>query len=174
MGGTWFRLSWVGAEDSRWLLAGLILIGVTCDHTLPPQVGGISALSSLLKGLPESLYKQYSYELPHINSGAQLFHSAFFQSLVSLATNLELDTLETCRDSVKWQWFSQYCLASRMCRSLQYRRPLPLPVARGIKEKVTLLKLPDEEDDEKYLNSKVFGLEHDQQLILWLQRFELV
>ena len=134
------------------------------------QVGGSSALSSLLKGLPESLYKQYSYELPHINSGAQLFHSPFFQSLVSLAANLELDTLDTCRDSVKWQWFSQYCMAARMCRSLQYHHTLPTPVTRGIKEKVMLLKHPDEPDDEQYLNPKVFGMEQDQQLILWLQR----
>jgi E3 ubiquitin-protein ligase HERC2 len=135
------------------------------------QAGGVTALSSLLKGLPDILYKQYSYELPHINSGTQLFHSSFFQSLVSLACNLELDTLETCRDSVKWQWFSQYCMAARMCHSLQFSHPLPPPVARAIKEKVALLKLPEEEDHAQYLSSKIFGMDQDHQLILWLQRY---
>lgn len=134
------------------------------------QAGTHSSLSTLLRGLPDSLYKQYSYELPHINSGAQLLHSPFFQSLISLACNLELDTLDTCRDSMRWQWFHQYCTAARMCRALQRNTALPPPIARSIAEKVSLLKVAKEQRDQTYLNPQVFSHEHDKQLVLWMQR----
>lgn len=148
--------------------------GVVTVSSLPSpsaQAGTHSSLSALLRGLPDSLYKQYSYELPHINSGAQLLHSPFFQSLISLACNLELDTLDACRDSMRWQWFHQYCTARRMCCALQRNATLPPPIARNIAEKVSLLKVAEEERDQTYLSPHVFSHEHDKQLVLWMQRW---
>lgn len=38
-----------------------------------------SALSSLLRGLPQALLRQYEYEEPAVKAGRQLIHSPFFK-----------------------------------------------------------------------------------------------
>jgi E3 ubiquitin-protein ligase HERC2 len=38
-----------------------------------------TALSSLVKGLPEALQRQYEYEDPIVRSGKHLMHSPFFK-----------------------------------------------------------------------------------------------
>lgn len=38
-----------------------------------------SALSSLLRGLPQALLRQYEYEEPSVKAGRQLMHSPFFK-----------------------------------------------------------------------------------------------
>lgn len=47
-----------------------------------------SALSSLLKGLPQALLRQYEYEDPLVKNGKHLMHSSFFKVLVALACDL--------------------------------------------------------------------------------------
>lgn len=47
-----------------------------------------SALSSLLKGLPQALLRQYEYEDPLVKSGKHLMYSSFFKVLVALACDL--------------------------------------------------------------------------------------
>ena len=72
---------------------------------------------------------------------------------------------------MKWHWFKQYCVAARMSKALEQRTNLPPPVIKSVKEKVDSLKLLHEEEDSNYLSPKVFTREHDQQLVLWLQRY---
>ena len=99
-----------------------------------------------------------------------VFYSPFFQSLITLAANLELDTLDCCRDSGKWSWFSQFCMALRTAKSLQYRTPLPMQFVQEVNEKVSILKQDGEPDDGSYLDHKILKQEHDEQLLLWMQR----
>lgn len=47
-----------------------------------------SALSSLLKGLPQALLRQFEYEDPLVKNGKHLMHSSFFKVLVALACDL--------------------------------------------------------------------------------------
>lgn len=47
-----------------------------------------SALSSLLKGLPQALLRQYEYEDPLVKNRKHLMHSSFFKVLVALACDL--------------------------------------------------------------------------------------
>ena len=49
-----------------------------------------------------------------------------FQSVVGLSSDLELDTMDCCKDITKWAWFVQYCLAARMAKSLQCRSVIPV------------------------------------------------
>ena len=100
-----------------------------------------------------------------------LFHSPFFQSLITLAANLELDTHDCCGDTGKWTWFSQYCMAMRTAKSLQHRTPLPMQFVQEVNEKVAVLKQDGEPDDSSYLDHKILKQEHDEQLLLWMQRY---
>ena len=47
-----------------------------------------TALSVLVKGLPEMLMRQFEYEDPIVRGGKHLLHSAFFKELVALACDL--------------------------------------------------------------------------------------
>ena len=85
----------------------------------------MSSLLSLVRGLPDAILKQYNYEVTHVTGGSQLLHSPFFQSLVGLGCDLELDTMELCSDATKWMWFMQYCVAARIAKSIQNRSPIP-------------------------------------------------
>lgn len=84
----------------------------------------MSSLCSLVRSLPDGLLKQYNYEVTHVAGGSQLLHSPFFQSMVALASDFELDTFECCADGTKWNWFTQYCMAASMAKALQNRSPI--------------------------------------------------
>jgi hypothetical protein len=84
----------------------------------------MSSLCSLVRSLPDSLLKQYNYEVTHVAGGSQLLHSPFFQSMVALASDFELDTFECCGEGTKWNWFTQYCMAASMAKALQNRAPV--------------------------------------------------
>ena len=49
----------------------------------------------------------------------------FFQVLVALACDLELDTLPCCAETHKWAWFRRYCTASRVAVALDKRNSQP-------------------------------------------------
>lgn len=49
----------------------------------------------------------------------------FIQSMVGLACDLMLDSMECCADGTKWAWFNQYCMAARMAKALQRRTVIP-------------------------------------------------
>lgn len=51
--------------------------------------------------------------------------TVYIQSMVGLSSDIELDTMDCCKDVTKWTWFNQYCLAARMAKALQNRTPIP-------------------------------------------------
>lgn len=84
-----------------------------------------TALSVLVKGLPEMLLRQFEYEDPVVRGGKHLLHSAFFKELVALACDLGLDSLPCCSETYKWAWFRRYCMAARVANALVNRKELP-------------------------------------------------
>lgn len=64
-----------------------------------------TALTSLVRSLPETLLRQYEYEDQFVRTGKHLHFSKFFQVLVALACDLGLDSVSCCVDSHKWAWF---------------------------------------------------------------------
>lgn len=51
-----------------------------------------STLGKLFRNLPEMLLHQYEYEEAALRGGQQLLNSPFFQVLVALVCDLQLDT----------------------------------------------------------------------------------
>ena len=68
--------------------------GVSFSSVVRGQIAGPrgsyaeTALSLLVKGLPEMLMRQFEYEDPIVRGGKHLLHSAFFKELVALACDL--------------------------------------------------------------------------------------
>ena len=130
-----------------------------------------TALSVLVKGLPEMLLRQFEYEDPIVRGGKHLLHSAFFKELVGLACDLSLDLLPCCSETYKWAWFRRYCMAARVARALIERHALPLPFCVDVRKKIVEMSGEDEGfslDHEDHTN--LFKMEHDRQLLLWLHR----
>lgn len=80
------------ASQRMWALQGLRRLmssGLRKMISIPGESEKCdSALSSLLKGLPQALLRQYEYEDPLVKSGKHLMHSSFFKVLVALACDL--------------------------------------------------------------------------------------
>ena len=130
-----------------------------------------TALSVLVKGLPEMLLRQFEYEDPIVRGGKHLLHSAFFKELVGLACDLNLDLLPCCSETYKWAWFRRYCMAARVARALIERHPLPTPFCIDVRKKIVEMSGEDEGfslDHEDH--TRLFKIEHDRQLLLWLHR----
>ena len=62
----------------------LIIIFVHFLGLLNLSQSGISSLGALVRGLPDTLLKQYNYETTHVTTGSQLQHSAFFQVYICI------------------------------------------------------------------------------------------
>ena len=90
-----------------------------------PRPFSDSALSVLVKGLPEMLLRQFEYEDPVVRGGKHLLHSPFFKELAALACDLGLDSLSCCAETFKWAWFRRYCMAARVAEGLIKRKSLP-------------------------------------------------
>ena len=130
-----------------------------------------TALSVLVKGLPEMLLRQFEYEDPIVRGGKHLLHSAFFKELVGLACDLNLDLLQCCSETYKWAWFRRYCMAARVARALIERYALPQPFCAEVRKKIVEMSAEDERfslDHEDH--NRLFKIEHDRQLLMWLHR----
>ncbi|KAF6037593.1 HERC2 [Bugula neritina] len=125
-------------------------------------------LSSLIKGLPETILQQYRYEEPLIRSCKQLGHSPFFQVMVALACDLELDFAPEMGDK-KWDWLRQYCLASRVAYSIFDRKPFPLQFLKEVRQSISEIDSSPLRDFQ-YEDNSVFRLELDTQLVHWLNK----
>lgn len=90
--------------------------------------------------------------------------------LVALACDLELDKMIGLTENHKWSWFRRYCHAARVAKSLIHRTPLPMTFCEEVRK-----KLSDHIDcpPGKYMEHEkhsVFHKEHDEQLLIWLNR----
>ncbi|XP_022244118.1 E3 ubiquitin-protein ligase HERC2-like isoform X2 [Limulus polyphemus] len=129
-----------------------------------------SALSSLVKGLPEALLRQYEYEDPIVRGGKHLMHSDFFKVLVALACDLGLDSLPCCSENHRWLWFRRYCMSARVATALINRMPLPTDFLDEVRKKLHEMIPEDELLTTEHENHTIFKQEHDEQLILWVNR----
>lgn len=129
-----------------------------------------TALASLVKGLPEALQRQYEYEDPIVRSGKHLMHSPFFKVLVALACDLSLDTLPCCVEAHKWAWFRRYCMAARVAGAIVKRSHLPPTFLEEVIKKVQDISADGEPVLIDHETHDIFKQEHDEQLLLWLNR----
>ncbi|GAB1604494.1 E3 ubiquitin-protein ligase HERC2-like [Argonauta hians] len=129
-----------------------------------------TALASLVKGLPEALQRQYEYEDPIVRSGKHLMHSPFFKVLVALACDLGLDCLQCCAEAHKWAWFRRYCAAARVSTAIVNRTILPVSFTEDVMKKIEDISAEGECLTKDHENHDIFKQEHDEQLLLWLNR----
>ena len=129
-----------------------------------------TALSVLVKGLPEMLIRQFEYEDPIVRGGKHLLHSAFFKELVALACDLQLDSLPCCSETYKWAWFRRYCMAARVSKSLIDRLALPQAFCIEVRKKILEMSSEDDPFSFDHEDHNLFKAEHDRQLLHWLNR----
>ncbi|KAM8872529.1 putative E3 ubiquitin-protein ligase HERC1 isoform 2-T2 [Synchiropus picturatus] len=132
-------------------------------------------LAVLLERLPLMLQEQYSYEQTHMAAGDQLVHSAFLQSLASLAVGLSLEehlchypcpphhtSLCSYCCPPEWSWLATYATAVRSAEA----------IASGIvfPESFIVSEFEAVEDSEisKALDNSQWTFRMDEQLMSWV------
>ena len=160
------QLSILTAQQRMWALKKLQVVYVNGTGIRSDA----SPLTSLLGSLPQALLRQYEYEDPAVRGGKQLMHSDFFKVLVALACDLELDTMPCCSEIHKWSWFRRYCLAARVAKSLINRTPLPKSFCVDVMKRINEMITEEDGSTKEHENHELFKKEHDEQLLLWLNR----
>ena len=102
---------------------------------------------------------------------ASTFLEIFPQVLVALACDLGLDSLPSCQEAHKWSWFRRYCMAARVSTAIERRQPLPLQFCEEVFKKVQEIMVEGEQLVRQHEDQRVFLREHDEQLLVWLNRF---
>ncbi|XP_029024458.1 probable E3 ubiquitin-protein ligase HERC1 isoform X3 [Betta splendens] len=131
-------------------------------------------LAVFLERLPLLLQEQYSYERTHVAAGDQLVHSAFMQSLASLAVGLSLekhlcrfpcpphhDTLDALSCPPEWSWLSTYATMVRSAEAIASGTTFP--------ESFIVSDSQEVEDCEiiKALDNSKWSFRMDEQLMCW-------
>lgn len=93
-----------------------------------------------------------------------------FQVLVALACDLNLDSLPCCVEAHKWAWFRRYCMAARVAGAIVKRSPLPSAFLEEVIKKVQDISADGEPVLRDHETHEIFKQEHDEQLLLWLNR----
>lgn len=101
------------------------------------------------------------------------YHLICFQVLVALACDLGLDTLQCCTEAHKWAWFRRYCVAARVAASIVQRSPSPPSFCEEVMKKIQDISGEGEELTKKHEDHCLFRQEHDEQLLLWLNRYTI-
>ena len=96
--------------------------------------------------------------------------SSHVQVLVALASDLGLDSLATCLEAHKWTWFRRYCMAARVAKALEDRQPMPTAFTEEVMKKVQEISAEGEALSHDHEAHHTFHREHDEQLLLWLNR----
>ncbi|XP_075899766.1 putative E3 ubiquitin-protein ligase HERC1 isoform X1 [Nelusetta ayraudi] len=131
-------------------------------------------LAVFLERLPLLLQEQYNYERSHVAAGDQLVHSAFLQSLASLAVGLCLEKHlcryprpphHPCPDAhscpSEWSWLAAYATTVRSAEAIASGTAFPESfVVSGFKE------VQDNEIAKALDNSK-WSFKMDEQLMSW-------
>ncbi|XP_048506982.1 E3 ubiquitin-protein ligase HERC2 isoform X2 [Athalia rosae] len=159
------QLSILTAPQRMWALKKLQVV-----YLSGPGIRPEDTLSTLLDSLPQALLRQYEYEDPAVRGGKQLMHSDFFKVLIALACDLELDAMQCCSEVHKWSWFRRYCLAARVAKALIRRTPLPKPFCLEVTKRINEMTTEGDGTARDHENHDFFKQEHDEQLLLWLNR----
>lgn len=64
-----------------------------------------ASLLEIIQPLIPMIIKQYEYEEAHVRSGFHLMHSEYFQCMIALACDLNVDIILPTNDAHKWHWF---------------------------------------------------------------------
>lgn len=94
----------------------------------------------------------------------------FFQVLVSLACDLEMDKMANIIDNHKWSWFRRYCHAARVAKALIHRTVLPLNFCQEVRKKLSDSNGEAPADYWEHEKHPEFKKEQDEQLLIWLNR----
>ncbi|XP_072310878.1 probable E3 ubiquitin-protein ligase HERC1 isoform X3 [Eucyclogobius newberryi] len=130
-------------------------------------------LAVLLERLPLLLQEQYNYEKVHVTSGDQLVHSAFLQTLASVAVGLSLEKhlchyllpphhrsadFHSCPS--EWSWLSMYATTVRTAESISSGTAFP---------ESFLFEFEDIIDNETTvaLDNSKWSFKMDEQLMSW-------
>ncbi|XP_056632300.1 E3 ubiquitin-protein ligase HERC2 isoform X1 [Diorhabda sublineata] len=171
------QLSFLSPTQRMWSLQRLHRLLVGEDERgkiIPLQLQELkapdSALGLLLEELPQALLRQYEYEDGSVRAGLHLMHSDFFKVLVSLACDLEMDKMANIVDNHKWSWFRRYCHAERVAKALIHRTQLPSSFCQEVRKKLADTNGEGPNDIWEHENHTLFKKEHDEQLLIWLNR----
>lgn len=74
-------------------------------------------------------------------------------------------------DNHKWLWFRKYCHSARVAKSLIHRTELPMNFCFEVRKKLLDSSAELTEEYCEYENNNVFKKEHDEQLLIWLNRY---
>jgi E3 ubiquitin-protein ligase HERC2 len=64
-----------------------------------------SSLLDIIHPLIPMILKQYEYEEGKVRTGLHLMHSEYFQCMIALACDLDVDSILPSNESHKWCWF---------------------------------------------------------------------
>ncbi|XP_066566869.1 probable E3 ubiquitin-protein ligase HERC1 isoform X2 [Amia ocellicauda] len=162
--------------SSDWMSQNHIL--ATCRMALRAQgIVGLNktpCMAVFLERLPLLLQEQYSYEKSHVTSGDQLVHSAFLQSLASLAVGLSLNQL-LCRtpcpphhaswdlDSgpAEWAWLSTFSTTVKSAEA--FAKGTAFPDSFTVPE----FRKPGDTEITRPLDNSKWSFMMDEQLMSW-------
>ncbi|XP_048524463.1 E3 ubiquitin-protein ligase HERC2 [Dendroctonus ponderosae] len=173
------QLSFLSANQRMWALQKVHRLLIDTKNSSPiEQLQRLNppdgALTDFREELPRILLRQFEYEDSSVRAGLHLMHSDFFKVLVALACDLEMDQSSGIAEDHKWIWFKRYCNAARVAKSLIQRASLPMEFCREVRKKIldgqtkNLNCLPG--DYLEHENHQVFKKQHDEQLLIWLNR----
>ncbi|XP_048876533.1 probable E3 ubiquitin-protein ligase HERC1 isoform X3 [Brienomyrus brachyistius] len=150
----------------------------TCRVVLRSQ--GITGLNRapcmavFLERLPSLLQEQYNYEKSHVTGGDQLVHSAFLQSLASLAVGLSLDQF-LCRPPTpphhtgaesgscppEWSWLATFATTVKSAEALAKGTMFPESFGVPGFQQSGMTEIPSPLDNSKW------SFMMDEQLMSW-------
>lgn len=160
---------------SEWIQQNHVL--ASCRMSLRSQnIFGLNrapCLTVLLERLPLQLQDQYNYEKIHVTSGDQLVHSAFLQTLASIAVGLSLEkhlchyvlpphhrSLDSYTCPPEWSWLSVYATTVRSAEAIASGTAFP---------ESFMSEFEDVTDDETAvaLDNSKWTFKMDEQLMSW-------
>ncbi|KAG5682896.1 hypothetical protein PVAND_012214 [Polypedilum vanderplanki] len=95
-----------------------------------------NSLLEIIHPLVPMILKQYEYEEGQVRTGVHLMHSEYFQCMIALACDLNVDNILPPIEAHKWSWFKRYCAAVRVAKALIRRTQLPKSFCIDVRKKL--------------------------------------
>lgn len=94
------------------------------------------SLLEIIQPLIPMILKQYEYEEGQVRTGVHLMHSEYFQCMIALACDLNVDNVLPENEAHKWSWFKRYCAAVRVAKAMIRRAVLPKAFCVDVRKKL--------------------------------------
>lgn len=94
------------------------------------------SLVEIIHPLIPMIFRQYEYEEGQVRTGVHLMHSEYFQCMIALACDLNVDLILPVNDAHKWSWFKRYCCAVRVAKAMIRRTALPKTFCLEVRRKL--------------------------------------